>query len=126
MYYFNVDNNGKLISWFDEELAKLETNNKDEAIKMDKELFSFFMSKSMCAFKNISDIDLKRVYTIEDVDLFEEIGIVCKEIDTDYISNEERINASLLLETAKKDISIKRLEENMANVLAVMSNREAK
>ena len=126
MYYFNVDNNGKLISWFDEELAKLETNNKDEAIKMDKELFSFFMSKSMCAFKNISDIDLKRVYTIEDEDLFEEIGIVCKEIDTDYISNEERINASLLLETAKKDINIKRLEENMANVLAVMSNREAK
>ena len=126
MYYFNVDNNGKLISWFDEELAKLETNNKDEAIKMDKELFSFFMSKSMCAFKNISDIDLKKVYTIKDEDLFEEIGIVCKEIDTDYISNEERINASLLLETAKKDISIKRLEENMANVLAVMSNREAK
>ena len=126
MYYFNVDNNGKLISWFDEELAKLETNNKDEAIKMDKELFSFFMSKSMCAFKNISDIDLKKVYTIKDEDLFEEIGIICKEIDTDYISNEERINASLLLETAKKDINIKRLEENMANVLAVMSNREAK
>ena len=126
MYYFNVDNNGKLISWFDEELAKLETNNKDEAIKMDKELFSFFMSKSMCAFKNISDIDLKRVYTIEDIELFEEIGLICNEIDINYISNEERINASLLLETAKKDISIKCLEENMANVLAVMSNREAK
>ena len=126
MYYFNVDKNGELISWFDEELSKLEVNNKDEAIKLNEELFFYLMSKTKHKFKNISDIDLKRVYTIEDVELFEEIGIVCKEIDTDYISNEERINASLLLETAKKDISIKRLEENVANVLAVMSNREAK
>ena len=120
MYYFNIDENGILLSWFDEALAKLDINNKDKAIKVNEDLFYYLMNLTQHKFKNISDINLEKIYALDDVPLFEEIGLICHEIDINYISNEERINAALLLETAEKEIRIKYLESDIANVILEM------